>query len=418
MDNHKTFSTLELKLIYFLILTVSMYFFTLDLYAPALPNIKHIFQIPFYKVQWTITFFAIGFFCSQLIFGALISRYDKRHILLFTSASFCTISFAAISVTSIETLYLFRFAQGVCCAAMYVIGFATVREFASENRLKTIMPLSSMGFTFMSALSPIAGGLIVEFFEWHQVFSSMAFIGFILFISTYFLFPKPASQTNKETTKAPPTSLASFIKASYKNYKAMLTNSVFIISSFISISAVVAMVIFYQIASFVFIDTAGVSSLYFGLISFTLILISVFARLYYLKYLRETQVISGLFRWSYLAIVAVILALISSYFEGMRFILLFLPSYAFFIFALSVIHCYALVYAFMKVDKSKTGYSAAIYGTLTSSYIVIGSAISSNYEPSVNYLILLMIAMACICLTGTAYIYYKTIMKKPRAALN
>jgi hypothetical protein len=178
------------------------------------------------------------------------------------------------------------------------------------------------------------------------------------------------------------------------------------------------MVIFYQIASFIFIEEAQVSSLNFGIICFLLILVSVFARLYYLRYLRETNVMQGLFKWSSLSILAALISYLSTLTQGMKFILLFSLCYSAFIFALSVVHCYALVYAFMKVDKSKTGYSAAIYGTLTSSYIVIGSAISSEYEPSVNYLILLMIVMACICLTGTAYIYFKTLMVKPRPAPN
>ena len=415
MENNKPFSLLEKKSIYFLVITVSMYFFALDLYAPSLPQIKSLFQAPFYQVQLTITLFAIGFWSCQLFFGALICHYDKRKILLATSAVFSLTSLAIVSTKTIETLYLYRFIQGACCASMYVIGFATARELVSEDRLKTIMPLSSLGFTLMSALSPIVGGLIIQFGQWHQVFSSMAFIGFILFVSTYFLFPKTAKQTDEAVTKI---SFAYFAKTSYTNYKAMLTNSVFTISSFISISAVVAMVIFYQIASFIFIEEAQVSSLNFGIICFLLILVSVFARLYYLRYLRETNVMQGLFKWSSLSVLAALISYLSTLAQGMDFIILFSLSYSAFIFALSVVHCYALVYAFMKVDKSKTGYSAAIYGTLTSSYIVIGSAISSEYEPSVNYLILLMIAMACICLAGTAYIYFKTLMVKPRPAPN
>ena len=418
MDNTKTFSILEIKLIYFLILTVSMYFFALDLYAPSLPQIKTLFQAPFYQVQLTITLFAIGFWSCQLLFGALISHYDKRKILLATSAVFSLTSLAIVSTNSIDTLYLYRFIQGACCASMYVIGFATARELVSEDRLKTIMPLSSLGFTLMSALSPIVGGLIIQFGQWHQVFSSMAFIGFILFVSTCFLFPKTAIQTNEALTKTTSVPFTSFIRTSYINYKAMLTNSVFTISSFISISAVVAMVIFYQIASFIFIEEAQVSSLNFGIICFLLILVSVFARLYYLRFLREANVIQGLFKWSSLSILAAFISYLSTLAQGMNFILLFSISYSMFIFTLSVVHCYALVYAFMKADKSKTGYSAAIYGTLTSSYIVIGSVVSSEYEPSVNYLILLMIAMACICFAGTAYIYFKTLMVKPRPAPN
>ncbi|EAQ67745.1 bicyclomycin resistance protein [Marinomonas sp. MED121] len=422
MENNQGFSLLEKKSIYFLIITVSMYFFALDLYAPSLPQIKTLFQAPFHKVQLTITVFAIGFCTCQLLFGALISHYDKRKILLATSAVFSLTSLAIVSTHSIDTLYLYRFIQGACCAAMYVIGFATARELVAENRLSTIMPLSSLGFTLMSALSPIVGGLIIQFGQWHQVFSSMAFIGFILLVSTYFLFPKTVKQTvnqvNEEPAKTSLVALNSFIRASYTNYKTMLSNSVFTISSFISISAVVAMVIFYQIASFLFIEEAQVSSLNFGIICFLLILVSVLARLYYLRYLRETNVIQGLLKWSLLSILAALISYLSSLTQGINFILLFSLSYSGFIFALSVVHCYALVYAFMKVDKSKTGYSAAIYGTLTSSYIVIGSVIASEYEPSVNYLIVLMIAMACICLTGTTYIYYKTNMKKPRTALN
>jgi len=393
-----------------------MYFFSLDLYAPALPMVKQLFQTSYSQVQWTITLFTLGFWSSQLIFGALISRYDKRTILLITSTGFSGLSLAALSVNNIDILYCYRFAQGVCCAAMYVIGFATVRELSAEHRLKILMPLSSLGFTLMSALSPIIGGLLVSYFEWYQVFSAMFAFGIILLLSTYFIFPRPAdtdeASRQKTLIKTP------LIKEALLNYQSMLANPTFTVSSFISISAVVAMVIFYQIASFILVDEAGISSLNFGTLCFGLILVSVFARLYYLKFLRASNPIRGLFTWSGITLASTLMAFISSYLQGAAFLVFFTLSYAVFIFALSVVHCYALVFAFTKASKSQAGYSAAIYGTLTSAYILLGAAISAEYEPSIHYLVLLMLTMAGICLTGTAYIYFKTLMIKPRPEAN
>ena len=405
MDKNKRFSTLEIKLVFFLIFSVSMYFFSLDLYAPTLPMVKQLFQESYPRVQWTITLFTLGFCTSQLIFGALISHFDKRLILLITSTAFCSISLAAISTTSLDTLYYYRFTQGVCCAAMYVIGFATVRELSSEHRLKILMPLSSLGFTLMSAFSPIIGGLLAYYYEWNQVFSAMLAFGLILVVATYFLFPRTSK--NAAITRKTPIKKG-VIKDALSNYKTMIMNPIFTVSSFISISAVVAMVIFYQIASFIFIDKTGTTPLVFGGICFLLIMVSVFARVYYLSYLKNTCPISGLFKWSGCAIFASLLAFISSYFQGLSFVISFTLSYALFAFALSTVHCYALVFAFTEADPSQSGYSAAIYGTLTSSYIVIGSVIAAEYEPSVNYLILLMAVMGIICLSGARYIQRKS----------
>ena len=405
MVNSKQFSLLDVKLIYFLILTVSMYFFSIDLYAPALPSIKVFFQAPFNQVQWTITLFATGFWSSQLIFGALISHFDKRKILLTTSATFSCLSLAAISAPHIEALYLYRFAQGVCCAAMYVIGFATVRELAEEHRLKTIMPLSSMGFTFMSAISPIIGGFIIYNGEWHQVFICMSLAGLLLFSSTYLLFPR--SKTKKRALDIKTISARFIINEAFTNYKSMIANATFMISSFISISAVVAMVVFYQIASFIFIGEAGITSLDFGFICFLLIMVSVLARVYYLKYLRHSLALNGLFKWSWIAMGSALMAFMSTLFQGMAFIVFFAICYSIFMFSLSIVHCYALVFAFTEADRSQAGYSAAIYGTLTASYILVGAVISSVFEPGIIYLIILMLLMAFVCLFGTAYIQYK-----------
>ena len=394
----------EGNITYLLILTVSMYFFALDFYAPALPLIQETLNQSYLKVQWTITLFTIGFWLAQLPFGVLLSRYNNQAILLMSSAAFFISSFIAASATSIEVIYLCRFIQGVACAGMYVLGFSTARKLIPQHRLSTVMPASSLGYTLLSALAPILGGYLVLSGQWQLSFFGMALPALLLFLSAWWLYP--AKEINNQLDKSP-LSLAEI----FSTYLAMLKDTRFVISSFISISSVVAMLLYYQIASFILIAELEMSAVAFGFISFALVTASVFARVIYLLFLRHSgadgSAVKAMFFWGIASFCWVLLAALSSLLSGHLLIISFIASYTGFVFSLSIVHCYAQVVGFSTANPSKSAYYSATYGFLTSSYIALGSLVASVGMPEFRYLIMCMFGLSSIAITGTLILYLK-----------
>jgi MFS transporter, DHA1 family, multidrug resistance protein len=359
LDHNK--AGLERVVIYFLVLTVSMYFIGLDFYAPALPKVQAVFQQPFHRIQWTITLFTLGFWSAQLVAGILVSHYNKKFILLWASAIFVLISWISAHTAHFHLLYLCRFIQGLACAVLYVLGFATTRELVSQERLSTIMPASSIGYTVMSAIAPAIGGYIVHRYEWSTTFIAMACAGGVLFLSAGVIYP---SHQSKDTD-------VNFLRA-LAAYGSMMKDLHFVVSAFISISSVVAMTLFYQIASFVFVNEYQLTTVEFGLIAFGLIAMSIVARVMYIRLFRRYCATRGILTWSLVSLISACLAMLSVFLPSTLLLCGFIVCYTLFVFSLSVVHCYALVFGFSAASQSKSGYYSALYGFLTSSYIALG----------------------------------------------
>ncbi len=194
---------------------------SIALYLPALPQISHELIITDLQVKYTITCFIIGFGLSPMILGPLSDVLGRKPILLF-SLGLAFIGFIGNSLSSnFELFIIFRFLQGLGCGGLLTSGRSVARDTFSGKELASASSYLSMGFAIGFGLSPLVGGILLDFKSWPIIFLFLSCFDIILFIIVLMFLPE--TKENNIDNKH-------FFKNTLTDYYSALTNSRFVIS--------------------------------------------------------------------------------------------------------------------------------------------------------------------------------------------
>lgn len=150
---------------------------SMALYTPAMPEIVHAFGTTEAAVKMSLSLYFGGFAFAQLACGPLSDGFGRKPVTVAFMAIYTIASLVALSAPNIETLIAARFAQGVGAAAGIAISRALVRDLFIGQQSARVMNLIGIILAIGPALSPTIGGLILEFFGWHEIFFAMAAAG-------------------------------------------------------------------------------------------------------------------------------------------------------------------------------------------------------------------------------------------------
>ena len=152
-----------------------------DIYLASIPSLVEIFNVPFSKVQLTLSFFVISFGLTQLIIGPLSDKFGRLPLLYIGLSIYILSSFLCAIVISIDQLIIARFLQAAGCCVAAVIGRSLVRDaFSSENSAK-VMARASSWISLAPLFGPILGSYLEVNFGWQSTFIFLATISIIFF---------------------------------------------------------------------------------------------------------------------------------------------------------------------------------------------------------------------------------------------
>lgn len=191
---------------------------SMDMYLPALPNIATDFNASTSMAQLSITACLLGLAAGQLLFGPLSDRIGRRKPLLFTLSAYVIASVLCGMATSIEVLVALRFLQGFAGAAGIVISRASARDLYSGKDLTKFIALLALVNGAAPVLSPVFGGLILQFAQWNYIFYTLSIVGLIILFAVIAKLP--------ETLPIEKRSTGSFLSI-YKTIPLLLKNKKF-----------------------------------------------------------------------------------------------------------------------------------------------------------------------------------------------
>ena len=172
---------------------------SVDIYVPAIPEIKSYFHATEQAAQMS---FGLGFIASSvggLIFGPLSDRIGRRPILM--STAFITLVgclLCAFSV-SIEMFNISRIIQCVGIGGSWVLSYAILAESYDER--KNALMVSYMG-TFQTAtyvIAPILGGFVAKYLGWKWCFLIIITGLLPLLVIAIRFFPETLAEKNHHT---------------------------------------------------------------------------------------------------------------------------------------------------------------------------------------------------------------------------
>ena len=136
----------------------------------ALPTLQDEFDASASKLQWMVDSYLLVFAGLLLVFGTLGDRFGRKLALQAGVSIFGLASLGAVVASSADQVILVRAVMGVGAALIMPATLSIIANlFTGKERGKAIgiwAALAAVGI----GLGPLAGGLLLEWFDWSSVF--------------------------------------------------------------------------------------------------------------------------------------------------------------------------------------------------------------------------------------------------------
>jgi len=153
---------------------------SIDSCLASLANIGFSLHAPPSATALILSLFMAGFAVGQAIFGPLCDRFGRRPALLAGCVVFTVAAFGCGITSSIGSLVIWRFFQGIGAAAGPVISFAIVRDLFVGTAARKRFAYVGVVATLAPIIAPTLGGLISSWAGWRGVFYCLALGGLLV----------------------------------------------------------------------------------------------------------------------------------------------------------------------------------------------------------------------------------------------
>jgi DHA1 family bicyclomycin/chloramphenicol resistance-like MFS transporter len=230
---------------------------TTDLYLPALPSLSLALGASVAATQLTLSALIICFGVGQLICGPLADRFGRRPVLLWGMALYTVASVLSALAPTIEWLVGWRALQGAAMAAAVTCGRSIVRDLFQPHEGAHMMSHALTGLGVIAMLSPLVGGVLAQWVDWHAALLVLALFGAATLGFVAWRFEETAPRLNPQATQFA-TVLA--------NWHAVARNPTF--RAWVALLSLTygGLFLFLAGSSFVFIDVLHTSRIGYGLI--------------------------------------------------------------------------------------------------------------------------------------------------------
>jgi len=153
----------------------------------GLPKIMTTFGVDVQVGQWVITAYMIALAVVIPVSGYLAERVGMKRLYLITMALFVLSSGLCALAWDMPSLILFRVLQGLGGGMLQPLGMAIVFSIVTPRERPQFMGLLGLPMLVAPLLGPTLGGFLVEFVDWHTVFTVNIPIGVIGLVLAWLL---------------------------------------------------------------------------------------------------------------------------------------------------------------------------------------------------------------------------------------
>lgn len=160
----------------------------------ALPTIQTDFNESFNNLQWIINAYTMMYAVSLLLFAKLGDLFGRKRLFQIGMLIFTLGSLASALAQSGLALNLARGFQGIGGAGMMSLSMAIVASTFQGRERGVALGIWSSVIGLATALGPLAGGILVQFFSWRAIFLVNLPIGLIALVMGFFFIENTAGQ--------------------------------------------------------------------------------------------------------------------------------------------------------------------------------------------------------------------------------
>ena len=144
-----------------------------NLYLPALPAVQAHFGASVAEVQATFSVSLVTFAIGLLVWGPISDRWGRRTAILTGLAIMMAGALMSVFAPSLHWLVIGRGLQAFGTATGLVTARAIVVDRHPADRMAKQLASLTMVSVLANSLAPVAGGFLVEWFDWHSVFVAL-----------------------------------------------------------------------------------------------------------------------------------------------------------------------------------------------------------------------------------------------------
>jgi MFS transporter, DHA1 family, multidrug resistance protein len=191
--------TLSFGLMASLTAIMSMTAYSVDAFLPAFPPAAAAFGVEASTLQLTLSAFLLGIAGGQLIFGPLSDHLGRRRPLIAGAAVCLAAAIVCALAPNATVLIIGRFIQGIAGSSGTVISRAIIRDRTIGDSTARALATLAVGAGALNILSPVIGGLMVQWFGWRGPLWFIAIVGAILLIVVILVVPETHAKAHRET---------------------------------------------------------------------------------------------------------------------------------------------------------------------------------------------------------------------------
>ena len=230
---------------------------TTDLYLPALPTLQRDLGAGMGATQLTLSALIISFGLAQLVAGPLSDRFGRRPVLLGGLGLYTVASIGGALAGEIDSLIAWRAIQGVGMAGAVTCARSILRDLFEPQEGARVMSRALGGLGVIAMLSPLLGGLIVQWLDWHWALLVLALFGAASLAYVGLRYQESVPALNPKATD--PATL-------WRNWVLVLRHPTFRAWTALQALAYGGLFVILAASSFVYIEVLGASKVGYGLL--------------------------------------------------------------------------------------------------------------------------------------------------------
>lgn len=347
----KQFNTTQTTLIG--IMAIALFVFgwvSVNIYLPALPSLGHDLNTPISNLKFSITLFLLGFSFAQLIWGPISEKFGRKTPLVFGLIISVIGIVMAMLATNIVMFNSGRFIEAIGLGAAPVLGRAILIDSLSATKFAVVMAYGTICANIMPAIAPIIGGHLLIWFGWRYIFTFLLIYGVILLISMLYKIPETHPAIKSELN----------ILHTFKDYFHTLKNPKFVAYLLPYILVTGAMIGYYTLTPFLFINQLHLSASNYGYLSLITVGTYILGAMYSRAFSAKIGINSMVRHGTWLLLLAAAAFVAASIYFGLSILSILIPM-AIYTFAAGII-CPNSNAGAMHSMRHKAGAAAAVIG--------------------------------------------------------
>jgi DHA2 family multidrug resistance protein len=160
----------SVALVIAVVLTAVLEVLDITIVSVAIPHMLGTFGATSDQITWVLTSYLVSAAVVMPLTGYLSARLGRRRLLIFSIFGF-VISSALCGVSwNLETMVIFRLAQGICGAPLVPLSQAILLDAFPREKHGQALAIFGLGIMVAPVLGPTFGGWLTDTFVWRAVF--------------------------------------------------------------------------------------------------------------------------------------------------------------------------------------------------------------------------------------------------------